>query len=70
MGETVYTVRIRSISPTTNNTPLYMTHGFGGTSLFYYDIAAILRRHSEIILFDDSDFLTRLTSRYLTHRPL
>jgi pimeloyl-ACP methyl ester carboxylesterase len=29
-----------------------MTHGFGGTSLFYYDIAAILRRHSEIILFD------------------
>jgi pimeloyl-ACP methyl ester carboxylesterase len=29
-----------------------MTHGFGGTSLLYYDLTAMLRYHSEIILFD------------------
>lgn len=40
-GETVYTVRIpakRASKP-----PLYMTHGFGGTSLFYYDLVPALR---------------------------
>jgi pimeloyl-ACP methyl ester carboxylesterase len=29
-----------------------MTHGFGGTSLFYFHIIRDLREDSEIVLFD------------------
>lgn len=44
-GESIFTVRVKCTSTAANlqTPPLYMTHGFGGSSLFYYDLLKDLR---------------------------
>jgi|JI6StandDraft_1071083.scaffolds.fasta_scaffold03400_2 pimeloyl-ACP methyl ester carboxylesterase len=49
--EWIHTVLV----PTTSigsTTTFYLTHGFGGTALFFYELVARLREHGEVVLID------------------
>jgi pimeloyl-ACP methyl ester carboxylesterase len=49
--EWIHTILVPATSPV-GRSVFYLTHGFGGTALFYYELAARLREHGEVLLMD------------------